>query len=173
MTRNQRMANGTNSYGFKGDKFETEVKQAIGLTATVSRGKSFDLILNKKRYELKTGAGTLGLVDKRACHGVSYVLYCPVYKNDERTIDKQEGYLLNRDAFINVLVECGLYRESKANTGGTTTHAIQTFWNAKDADEKHPFGRPHGKKYFKLVEMLKENAIMTLEQFINENRVEA
>ena len=79
----------------------------------VSRGRSVDLILNGKHYELKTGAGgELGNADKKALHGSSMVIYCPVY-DETVSVEEQEAFVIEKNAFLQVIKDAGLYRETK------------------------------------------------------------
>ena len=65
----------------------------------VSRGRSVDLILNGKHYELKTGAGELGNADKKALHGSSMVIYCPVY-DETLSVEQQEAFVIDKNTFL-------------------------------------------------------------------------
>lgn len=159
--KNRRLVQSQDGHGFYGDTFEVAIKNLLGYAELVSRGRSFDLIVKGKRYEVKTGAGELGRVGTKACAGVSRVIYCPVYAED-KPLDEQEAFVLERDTFIQVLEEVGLYRSEKTPTNGRSqVQAIQTFWNrSKNA--------PHGKKYFALIDALYENTLMDWEDFLNE-----
>ena len=157
---NRRNIQSVNGDGHFGDTFETSLKIRLGLKDNlVSRGRSVDMILGGKRCEIKQGAGELGRTGKRTCSGVSHVVYCPVY-DENKPIDSQECFILERDTFVAVLHQVGLYRESKTPTNGRQpVQAIQTFWNrSKNA--------PHGKKYFALIDALYENQLMDWEEFL-------
>lgn len=162
---NRRNVQSINGDGHYGDTFETALKEYFGQLALVSRGRAFDFILDKTRYEIKTGAGELGRTGKKACAGVSYVIYCPVY-DESKPIEAQEAFVVKRDDFINLLQAVGLYRESKTPTNGrANVQAIQTFWNrSKNA--------PHGKKYFALLDALYDAQVMEWETFLQNGTAE-
>ena len=96
-------------------------------------------------YEVKTGAGELGRLGDKLVKGSRYVIYCPVI-NPDKELTEQRAYVLTRDTFLKVLSEAGLLRE-KTSTNGERKITIQTFWNNK-------LNAPHGKKYFKLLDIL-------------------
>ena len=164
LPRNRRNIQSEKGSGHFGDTFEAGIKALVGQDCLVSRGRSFDLILNKKRYEIKTGAGELGRVGERACAGVSMIIYCPVF-DETKPIEKQEAFVIKRQTFLDLLVDVGLYRTNKATTNkGNNIQAIQTFWNrSKNA--------PHGKKYYALIDALYDRMEMTLEDFLKEIEV--
>ena len=153
--------------GYYGDTFEAQLKAFFGQPALVSRGRAFDLIVNHKRYECKTGAGELGNSGETAMRGVSTVLYCPVF-NPAVDLYHQEAFVISRDTFLEVLHNVGLYRAEKVTTNtyrgkdDCTRQAIQTFWN-------HSKNAPHGKKYFALLDELYEHCDMTLDEFLQAN----
>ena len=162
---NRRNIQSIDGDGHYGDTFEAALKAHFNKPALVSRGRAFDFIMDKTRYEIKTGAGELGRTGKKACAGVSYVIYCPVY-DERKPIDEQEAFIVKRDDFINLLQTIGLYRESKTPTNGrANVQAIQTFWNrSKNA--------PHGKKYYALIDSLYDAAVMEWETFLNKGAAE-
>lgn len=161
LPKNRRNIQSENGSGHYGDTFEAGLKSVFGQLALVSRGRAFDLILDKKRYEIKTGSGELGRTGSKPCAGVSFVIYCPVY-NENVAIYQQEAFVLKRDNFLKAIETAGLMRYGKATTNGTNTvNAIQTFWNrSKNA--------PHGKGYYRLLDALYDNMECTLEDFIYE-----
>lgn len=81
------------------------------------------------------------------------ILYIPVpltsYEHGFELLDpyEQEGFILDGDAFLEILQNVGLFRESKKRNDGSYTSAIQTFWNRKK-------NAPHGKGYERLMDAL-------------------
>ena len=161
--KNRRNIQSTKGDGHFGDTFDAGMKNVFGMGNLVSRGRSVDLILNGKHYELKTGAGELGNADKKALHGCSMVIYCPVY-DETISVEEQEAFVIEKKAFLQVIKDAGLYRETKTTTNKHQVHAIQTFWNrSKKA--------PHSKKaYNRLLDGLYDNMDMMLDEFIEANR---
>lgn len=162
-SKNRRNIQSTKGDGHFGDTFDAGIKNVFGMGNLVSRGRSVDLILNGKHYELKTGAGELGNADKKALHGSSMVIYCPVY-DETVSVEEQEAFVIEKNAFLQVIKDAGLYRETKTTTNKHQVHAIQTFWNrSKKA--------PHSKKaYNRLLDGLYDNMDMMLDEFIEANR---
>lgn len=155
-----------NNYNYKpiddgaaGKTFERDVKALFGQKAVVSKQGKIDFRRAAKCYELKTGAGELDFLYKSK---IRYVIYVPVVVMD-RPVEKQEGFLLDRVEFLALLERVGLVRH-KISTSGQEKVTIQTFWNGK-------LNKPHGKKYFSLLDELYENAIMTFDQFANDNGI--
>ena len=119
-------------------------------------------------YEIKTGAGELHLSAKGdKIVGCKKVLYIPVPYVE--TVDgkevinpeQQEGFILDRAVFLDLLKDVGLFRESKTTTDGKTTAAIQTFWVRKT-------NKPHSqKKYNALIDALYERCEETLADMID------
>lgn len=112
-------------------------------------------------FENKIGAGELGKPHQKLLGGVKKVLYVPVPVVDEDgTLDpyKQEGFILDRKTFLEVLESVGLIRE-KTSTAGIRKVTIQTFWNRKE-------NKPHGTKYYKLLDALYESCEETLEEHL-------
>ena len=161
--KNRRNIQSVKGDGHFGDTFDAGMKNVFGMGNLVSRGRSVDLILNGKHYELKTGAGELGNADKKALHGSSMVIYCPVY-DETLSVEQQEAFVIDKNTFLQVIKDAGLYRETKTTTNNRQVHAIQTFWNrSKKA--------PHSKKaYERLLDGLYENMDMMLDEFIEANR---
>ena len=115
------------------------------------------------KFEVKTGAGELGKAGRALlphCHKVLFVPV-PVADNDG-TIDpyKQEGFIIDKPVFIDLLEGLGLIRYGKTTTAGAKVNAIQTFWNrSKNA--------PHSKKkYNALMDALYDNCDTTLEEYL-------
>lgn len=161
-SKNRRNIQSVKGDGHFGDTFDAGMKNVFGMGNLVSRGRSIDLILNGKHYELKTGAGELGNADKKALHGCSMVIYCPVY-DETVSVEEQEAFVIEKNAFLQVIKNAGLYRETKTTTNKRQVHAIQTFWNrSKKA--------PHSKKaYERLLDGLYDNMDMMLDEFIEAN----
>lgn len=149
----------TTDSGKFGKAIEISIKEYFNRKNTnVSSAGKTDFIKARKHYEIKTGAGELGLIDSRLVKGSSLVLYVPVVYGDG-TIEEQEGFFLTRDMFLQTIEQAGLMRTKKA-TNGTMKTTIQTFWNVKE-------NKPHSKKaYERLIDALYENCEMTLEEWL-------
>lgn len=146
--------------GLAGACLELALHDLIGDKLEVRAAGKTDLKMriNGKlcRVEAKTGAGRL-LHD---CKGNSFMIYCPVV-NLEADLLHQEAFIIRRRVFIEVLQAVELYRASKNSTSGPATEAIQTFWNrSKNA--------PHGRKYYRLLDLLYEKQYKSLEDYIRE-----
>jgi hypothetical protein len=87
---------------------------------------------------------------------VKYVIYVPVVI-EAWPVEKQEGFVLERETFLELLEEVGLVRH-KISTSGQDRVTIQTFWN-------HSKNKPHGKKYFALLDKLYDESLVTFDQF--------
>lgn len=149
-----------NEYNYKasdsgkaGKTFERDLKAAFDQKAVVAKQGKIDFRRDRKCYELKTGAGELDYLLRSR---IRYVVYVPVV-DMTLPIERQEGFIVERDTFLNLLDELGLIR-SKAATCGAERITIQTFWNAKQ-------NKPHGAKYPKLIDALYENCVMTLDEY--------
>lgn len=143
--------------GKSGKTFERDLKAMFNQRAIVSKQGKIDFRRDRLCYEVKTGAGEL---DYLLNSKIKYVIYVPVV-NDNADISRQEGFILTRESFLDTLDSLGLIREKTA-TNGLRKVTIQTFWNAKQ-------GKPHGSKYYKLVDVLYETCIMTLEEYFENN----
>lgn len=155
-------------HGLNGDCAELALKDFYGMPLEVSGAGIVDIkikvdgstkTLNK--VEIKTGAGRL-LHD---CRGNKYMIYIPVVDRS-KDILHQEGFLIKRTMFINLLKEVGLYRACKQSKDRAPSEAIQTFWVEKN-------NAPHGKKYFLLLDALYEKGTplqeFLIEQVTNSN----
>ena len=146
--------------GMMGKTFERDLKAAFNQKAIVAKQGKIDFRRARKCFEVKTGAGELDYLLKSS---VRYVVYVPVVDMTQ-PVDRQEGFILDRSTFLNLLDETGLVRE-KISTSGQHKVTIQTFWNAKQ-------GKPHGAKYPKLLDALYDNCLMTLDEFFeNEGKM--
>lgn len=142
--------------GKYGKTFERDLKAAFDRKPVVSKPGCVDFRFNHKNHEIKTGAGELGSYDSKLIKGASLVVYVPVV-NDSLNVTAQEGFILYRETFLQCLSDCNLIRE-KISTTGQRKITIQTFWN-------HKLNKPHGAKYYKLLDSLYDNCIMTLEEW--------
>lgn len=142
--------------GLNGKTFERDLKAFFNQKAVVSRQGKIDFRRNRACYEVKTGAGELDFLFHSK---VKYVVYVPVVKMNE-AIDRQEGFILERETFLSILEDVGLVR-SKVSTSGQQKVTIQTFWNNSK-------GKPHGKKYFALLDRLYEDSLVTFDQFLED-----
>lgn len=141
--------------GSNGKTFERDLKAMFNQKAVVSRQGKIDFRKSHKCFEVKTGAGELDYLLKSK---IKYVIYVPVV-NPALAISQQEGFVLERTTFLNLLSEIGLIR-SKVSTSGQEKVTIQTFWNNK-------LRKPHGKKYYSLLDKLYEESLLTFEDYIN------
>lgn len=118
-------------------------------------------------YEVKTGSGELkkGRAKKMLSY-CSIVIYFPVvYEN--LPLSRQEGFVIERNDFLEILFSLGLVREKIASDGVTPVTSIQTIYNRKQ-------GKPHSKKKFDaLLSLLYDNCIITFDEWLNENEKEA
>lgn len=136
-----------------GKALERSCKVHFSMKDKVSRPGTVDFRRARVCYEVKSGAGEVkALINSK----LKYVLYIPVVDEDKAE-DQQEGFLLERETFLQILDDLGLLRR-KVTTRGTETVSIQTFWN-------HSKNKPHGRKYYDLIDALYENSLMTLEDF--------
>ena len=143
--------------GKNGKTFERDLKAFFNQKAVVSKQGKIDFRRARNCYEVKTGAGEL---DYLLHSKVRYVVYVPVVRMNQ-PIDRQEGFILERETFLSILDEVGLIR-SKVSTSGQMKTTIQTFWNVgKD--------KPHGKKYFVLIDRLYEDSLVTFDFFLDNN----
>lgn len=139
--------------GMMGKTFERDLKAAFNQKATVAKQGKIDFRRARKCYEVKTGAGELDYILHSS---IKYVVYVPVVDMTAE-VTRQEGFVMERAAFIDCLNAVGLIR-SKRSTAGEMKTTIQTFWNAKQ-------NKPHGAKLFALLDLLYENCLMTLEDY--------
>lgn len=141
--------------GKLGKTCERDLKAAFDQRAVVSKQGKIDFRRDHKCAEVKTGAGEL---DQLLRSSVKYVIYVPVV-NESLPVTAQEGFVLRREVFLECLEACGLIR-NKISTSGQAKVTIQTFWNNKE-------GKPHGRKYYALLDSLYNNCIMTLEEYFD------
>jgi hypothetical protein len=142
--------------GTNGKTFERDLKAFFGQRAVVSKQGKIDFRRARVCFEVKTGAGEL---DYLLHSKVKYVVYVPVVRMNQ-PIERQEGFILNRETFLAILDEVGLIR-SKVSTSGQVKTTIQTFWNNSK-------GKAHGKKYFALLDRLYEDSLVTFDQFLED-----
>lgn len=149
----------TTDSGRYGKAIEIAIKEYFNRkNTTVSSAGKTDFIKARKRYEIKTGAGELGLLDNKLVKGSSLVLYVPIV-NKYGTIDEQEGFFITRENFLKAIEISGLMRTKKA-TNGTMKTTIQTFWNTKQ-------NKPHSAKaYNRLLDAMYEMCECTLEEWL-------
>lgn len=152
------------NYGYKmedsgkfGKTFERDLKASFCQKAVVAKQGKIDFRRDRKCYEVKTGAGELDYLLKSS---IKYVVYVPVVSMDY-PVEQQEGFILNRADFLQILEEVGLIRE-KTSTAGAHKVTIQTFWN-------HKKNAPHGAKYEKMLDRLYDACIMTLEEYFEQS----
>lgn len=134
-----------NDCGRNGKAFERLCKETLHMQSKVAAPGRTDIRRATQCYEVKTGAGELGRLGDKLVKGSRYVIYCPVI-NPNRELKEQRAYVMARGTFLEMLAEADLLRE-KISTNGQRKITIQTFWNNK-------LNAPHGKKYFKLLDIL-------------------
>ena len=147
--------------GLAGDCFELALHDVLEQELIVSARGVVDVKMrisakNYNKVEVKTGAGQI----PHNLKGNSYVIYCPVV-DLSKPLNRQEAFIIKREAFIQCLKDSGCYRESKRTTVGTNTEAIQTFWNRK-------LNAPHGRKLYKLLDALYSSGCQTLEEWLED-----
>lgn len=147
-----------NDDGAMGKTFERDLKVLLGQADKVASPSKADFRRRYKYGEIKTGAGELGDLGGKLIKGSSFVVYVPVV-DMEKPAEKQEGFILDRVTFIEMLEELGLIR-TKKSTSGAMKVTIQTFWN-------HKAGKPTSvKKYNALLDALYERCEYTLEEWL-------
>jgi hypothetical protein len=129
--------------GGAGKTTEKAFKEALGLKVCVSRPGRTDMRKAHTCYEIKTGAGELGDAGGKLLKGCTKVIYVPVV-DCEKAVEQQEGFVMSREVFLEVLEQCGLIRE-KTSTKGVRKVTIQTFWNVSR-------GKPNGRGYARMLE---------------------
>lgn len=148
----------THDSGAMGKTLERDLKVLLGLADKVASPGKADFRKRYKNGEVKTGAGELGGLGGKLIKGSSFVVYVPVV-NMDLPVEKQEGFILDRAVFLEMLDSLGLIR-TKKSTSGAMKVTIQTFWN-------HKQNKPHSvKKYNALMDALYENCEMTLEEWL-------
>lgn len=136
-----------------GKAFERANKVHFGQDDKVSKQGAVDSRRKGKCFEDKTGAGELDFLYRSK---VKYVKFVPVVV-ENMAVCYQEGFIFDRIEFLTMLEELGLVR-SKISTSGQERITIQTFWN-------HKLNKPHGAKYYKLLDACYNRCIMTLEEY--------
>lgn len=157
----------TNNYkttdcGAYGKATEESVKAFLHLKVSVSKAGRTDLRKANVCYEVKTGAGELGMVGGKLIKGSTMVIYIPVI-DEKAEIYEQEGFVMSRELFLETLEGCGLIRE-KTSTSGHRKITIQTFWNRK-------LNKPHGKGYQRMLDAfydLEGCGVQTLEEWLEQ-----
>lgn len=150
----------TTDCGAYGKATEETIKAFLHLKVNVAKAGRTDLRKANVCYEVKTGAGELGLVGGKLVKGSTMVIYIPVV-DENAMISQQEGFVMSRELFLEVLEGCGLIRE-KTSTSGIRKVTIQTFWNRK-------LNKPHGKGYQRMLDAfynLEGNGVQTFEEWL-------
>jgi hypothetical protein len=149
-----------NDDGRIGKATEKGIKAVLHLTEKVAGVGRTDLRKGGVCYEVKTGAGELGSAGGKLVKGSSMVIYIPVV-DENATIARQEGFVMSRELFLDILGECGMIREKTA-TDGSRKITIQTFWNRKQ-------NKPHGKGLDRMLEAFyNAEGVQTLEEWLYE-----
>ena len=145
--------------GLLGNALELAVKDFYHRPLRLSPAGKCDVRIGTRNCEIKQGAGELGSPDGKLCHGSGLVLYVPVLIEDQPLL-RQEGYVLERDVFIEALASVpGLIRY-KSDRNRVT---IQTFWNRTTWE-------PHGRKLDLMIQALEAAGAEPLEEFLQRTR---
>lgn len=139
--------------GASGKTMERDLKAAFKQRAKVAKQGKVDFRRDNKCFEVKTGSGE---VAQLLHSNIKYVIYVPVV-DMSKPVTAQEGFIIGKAEFLSCLMRCGALRH-KVTTDGRDTIGIQTFWNRKK-------NAPHGKLYGKILDMMYDNCIMTLEDY--------
>lgn len=145
-----------------GKSGEKGLKGVLHLEEKVAKAGRTDLRKGGKCYEVKTGAGELGLVGGKLLKGSSMVIYIPVI-DETAEVYEQEGFVMSRELFLDTLQNLKLIRE-KTSTSGQRKVTIQTFWNRK-------LNKPHGTGYQRMLDAfydLEGNGVQTLEKWLKQ-----
>ena len=145
-----------------GKATEEAVKEFLGLKMCVAKAGRTDMRKARICYEIKTGAGELGDLDGKLLKGSSMVIYIPVV-DENLAVDRQEGFVMSKQVFIETLGTLGLIRE-KTSTAGTRKITIQTFWNRKQ-------NKPHGRGLAKMLDAfydMEGEEVQTLQSWLEQ-----
>lgn len=170
----------------EGNEKNSALIQCAGETAftgkPVKKAGKVDWYHEGFKYEIKNGCSSVTSLVWSNSKKIK-VLFVPVPKVTEYKgasyYDpyEQDGYILDKDTFIYILETCGLLRTEKkttayyrhdkpeqpANNGKDSTYkerfSMQTYYNRKE-------NKPHGSKYFKMLDLLQELCIETLDEHI-------
>lgn len=140
-----------------GKAFESSLKAYFHQKPKVSKQGKIDFRRDRKCFEVKTGAGELDYIIKSK---IKYIVFVPVV-NENIVVEKQEGFIFKRETFLDILEKVGLIR-TKISTSGQEKVTIQTFYN-------HSKNKPHGKKYFLLLDECYNHCLMDLSEYFNGN----
>ena len=155
--------NHENDYDGKfGKSTEEGIKEFLGLKVCVAKVGRTDMRKEQVCYEIKTGAGELGDFGGKLIKGASMVIYIPVV-DENLPIDRQEGFVMSREIFLETLNGLGMIRE-KTSTAGMRKITIQTFWNRKQ-------NKPHGKGLAKMLDAfynMEGEEVQTLETWLGQ-----
>ena len=141
---------------------EEAVKEFLGLKVCVAKAGRTDMRKAQICYEIKTGAGELGDLDGKLLKGSTMVIYIPVV-DENLSIDRQEGFVMQKEVFLATLDNLGLIRE-KTSTAGARKITIQTFWNRKQ-------NKPHGRGLAKMLDAfydMEGEEVQTLQTWLDQ-----
>lgn len=122
--------------GLLGHALELAIKDYLGKPLTLSPAGRCDTRLGPRNCEIKQGAGILGPVGGKLLKGSGLMLFVPVVL-EGYDILHQQGYILERDDFLEAMDRAGALRE-KSTSKGQRVVTLQTFWNKS---KKAPHGR--------------------------------
>ena len=145
-----------------GKATEEAVKEFLGLKVCVAKAGRTDMRKARICYEVKTGAGELGDLDGKLLKGSSMVIYIPVV-DENLSVDRQEGFVMSKQVFIETLGALGLIRE-KTSTAGARKITIQTFWNRSK-------NKPHGRGLAKMLDAfydMEGEEVQTLQSWLEQ-----
>lgn len=162
--------------GRYGDAMETTTKAFYGYVVKVAKAGRPDLRRGGHCYEIKTGAGEV-----EALYGskLPYVIFIPVpmyretpagYDKDgnalvsiEIDVERCEGFLFERETFLQGMEAIGAIRSAKKGTDGKIRHCLQTFWN-------HKKQAPHGKLLDKILDFGYENCVASFDEWLHADK---
>lgn len=162
--------------GRYGDAMEMATKDFFGYVVKVAANSRPDLRRGGKCYEFKTGAGE---IEKLYHSEQPYVMFIPVPMYNEIpagfaddgtplvsiTIDVErcEGFLFEREAFLQGMESIGAIRAAKKGTDGIRRHCIQTFWN-------HKKNAPHGALLDRILELGYSESVADFAEWIHADK---
>ena len=145
--------------GNNGCNTEANINAVLGRKPIChGKGQADIYHLNGHNTEVKTGSGEICTGSAfKPWKNSTFVIYVPVV-NECEPIERQEGFIIRREAFVKILQDLNLCKYNKSRDKWN----INTIWNrTKNA--------PHGTKIYRLLDRLYEECESTLEEFLEEN----
>ena len=138
-----------------GEAIELAIKDSYNRPLCISPAGHCDIRIRGRNVEIKTGAGGLGSLGHRLLSGSGLALYIPVVLLDQ-PLNRQDGYVMNRNDFLDALEEAGAIRGKD-----TTRVTIQTFWNRSK-------NKPHGALLGKMLDAFEARESVELWAYLEE-----